>query len=454
MNNASLQTARPILLGGGPPSAEATAEAAVEILDSDDEYPSASPSQAFRSTEWIGCGKVWSNAMPDYVVQELARVRAIPKAFHILLPERDATIATFLGLPPHPNRNDVQDFIYSEEPPTFCSPQELTDAGNIEHIERMLWIASTHGLSLSSTFDDAWLSGALSVRLSADNPVRFPLWIENVLTQLRSATQRYDAWSACAEWLMATASTSPTCSTLAVECQETFEVLPWSGPVLGFGPAVHLTMEHLSRLLSHQWLNDEIMNAGLDYILRDLQKEAGVTLLNSLFVNSHRNMRGTNPDAIYQTRRPTLIDSSIRQGDIEEVYVPLHVDSSHWTLLNINLVDSTYWYGDSLSLDANPPDETIVLLSWWLKTLLPKWKGNLRSISPPSTMPQQTDTHSCGVVVLSTLAHYLLDYDAWTSELRDAHRMQWYLRLSQDTQELNEVSSSGYLNFKLLMDVY
>lgn len=76
-------------------------------------------------------------------------------------------------------------------------------------------------------------------------------------------------WSACAESLAVSAHSPAASSTLAVECQETFEVLPSSGPVIGFSP-VHLTMHGLSRLLSNRWLDDEIMNAGLNYILRDL----------------------------------------------------------------------------------------------------------------------------------------------------------------------------------------
>lgn len=441
-----MHTARPVLLGGGPQSLRSPPEVNIEILDSDDERHSVSPSEAFRSTEWIGCGKAWSDTMPDFVKQELASVRSIPEAFRgILLPERDATISTLLGLPLHSDHNDIQAFTYSKKPPTFSSPEELMDIEKLEHVQHMLWTVAIHSLS-SSDFNDAWLDGALSIRLSADSSVRYPLWIENVLTQLRSASNRYNIWLACTEWLTAAASSSPTCSTLAVECQETFEALPWSGPVLGFGPAVHLTVDHLSRLLSHQWLNDEIINAGLEHILRDLQKETGVILLNSLFVNSLRNKHGMDPNASYKTRRLASVDNSIRQGDIEEIYIPLHVNSSHWTLLNINLAHHTYWYGDSLSVDASPPGETIDLLSWWLKALLPNWEGSLCSIPPPSTMPQQTDSHSCGVVVLSTLAHYLLDYDPWTSELRDAHRMEWYLRLSQDTQELSKVSSSECRN--------
>ncbi|KAI0761228.1 hypothetical protein BC629DRAFT_1597370 [Irpex lacteus] len=106
----------------------------------------------------------------------------------------------------------------------------------------------------SHVFNAAWLGGAQSLSLRADSPHESPLYPE------KSSI----AWFSGARHSAPAAS-----STLAVECQETFEVLPSSGPVIGFSP-VHLTMHGLSRLLSNRWLDDEIMNAGLNYILRDL----------------------------------------------------------------------------------------------------------------------------------------------------------------------------------------
>ncbi|KAI0761227.1 hypothetical protein BC629DRAFT_1266309, partial [Irpex lacteus] len=116
---------------------------------------------------------------------------------------------------------------------------------------------------------------------------------------------------------------------------------------------------------------------------------------------------------------------------IDQLYIPLHVNRSHRALFGVDLVDFTYWYSDCLSPSAQVPVETVGLLTWWLKHLLPTQdKDTLTSVRAPFAMPQQKDSHSCGVVVLSTLAHHLLDYEAWTPNLKEAHRMEWFLRLS------------------------
>lgn len=43
----------------------------------------------------------------------------------------------------------------------------------------------------------------------------------------------------------------------------------------------------------------------------------------------------------------------------------------------------------------------------------------------------QQDSHSCGVVVLSTMAQVALGFEPWEQEQADWHRIQWFLRFSE-----------------------
>ena len=101
------------------------------------------------------------------------------------------------------------------------------------------------------------------------------------------------------------------------------------------------------------------------------------------------------------------LDHLITDNKLDTIYAPLHVDGSHWTLLQIDLQTQQYAYGDSLHPSTQAPPELIDFLNWWLKSLAPGL--NLILSSHRLIMPQQEDSFSCGVVILSTLACKLVD---------------------------------------------
>lgn len=83
----------------------------------------------------------------------------------------------------------------------------------------------------------------------------------------------------------------------------------------------------------------------------------------------------------------------MRNGEVDILHISTHVNNSHWTLLSVDIVDLTY----------------------------------------------QQDSYSCGVVVLSTLAHHLLHYEPWSTRTENEHLTHWFLRLTNGLQD-NEVN--------------
>ncbi|KAK6980579.1 hypothetical protein R3P38DRAFT_3235461 [Favolaschia claudopus] len=78
--------------------------------------------------------------------------------------------------------------------------------------------------------------------------------------QLYSTKRGY--WDRAALWLKRV----PTDSVgTADECRDTFEFLPWDTVVPELSPAVRLTTESLATFLSNEWLDDDMLNAGIDY---------------------------------------------------------------------------------------------------------------------------------------------------------------------------------------------
>jgi Ulp1 family protease len=194
----------------------------------------------------------------------------------------------------------------------------------------------------------------------------------------------------------------------------------------GLSSAVHLTTQDLALFLSSQWLNDEMINAGTDYILRRLKPGSRVRILNCLFIQAlgnHRAQRETYTPPTFSS-----IERAIRAGIVDVVWFPLHVGGNHWTLLKIDLVSRTIVYADSLY--GLPPIDELALVQWWLKSLL-SISEDFSVIEPDFVCPRQQDGHSCGIIILSILASVLLQYEPWIPAHAQAHRMEWFLRFCE-----------------------
>jgi hypothetical protein len=92
-----------------------------------------------------------------------------------------------------------------------------------------------------------------------------------------------------------------------------------------------LTTKDLASFLSDDWLNDEMMNAGTDFITRQLGHESRARVVN---VRSRHHT--------YRTKHPHPLDQLITEGRVDILYLPVHVNGNHWTLIlsviNINTV--------------------------------------------------------------------------------------------------------------------
>ena len=225
--------------------------------------------------------------------------------------------------------------------------------------------------SLRQHFNSAWLSGAQSIRLPNDPLVRFPLWIEHLLSDLDSYSRKEKSWTKASDWLHSTIEHSSDESTtrFAGDCFESWNDTPWDGLVPGLGRAGVLSTKDLAKFLSNGWLNDEMINAGISWISHRVSSDKRVRILNVLFVDALRNLRSTQIS--YDSRRHQPLDELITNNQIDTVYAPLHVHGNHWTLLRIDLEARQYAYGDSLDPSAQAPPDILDLLSWWLDSLAP-----------------------------------------------------------------------------------
>ncbi|KAI0683442.1 hypothetical protein BC835DRAFT_1311039 [Cytidiella melzeri] len=144
------------LVGGGPKNDRQTPEI---LLVEDSAKEVLKNEVIFLSSDWVGCGRHWSDTIPLHVVRARNAARQIPSGVNnAVLLQPDDTISAVLQQHLH---------LYGESPhPTATYSNHITTvlihdaATKIEAAGDLLWASATSAMALKRTFDDAWLSGA------------------------------------------------------------------------------------------------------------------------------------------------------------------------------------------------------------------------------------------------------------------------------------------------------
>ncbi|KAJ6546747.1 hypothetical protein DFH09DRAFT_1320919 [Mycena vulgaris] len=409
--------------GGGTDS---PAPIDVTTTDDEDSFNSDGGSAHYNPTDWIGAGKTWSNSLPSAVKRARNTARCVPHNARLaVIPDDKMPVSDMLfEALPNPS-TDTRPASFSTEPANIVE-------STTHHWCYTLFTTIPFLPTLRGSFNDAWISGSKSICFPHLPGKFYPLWTENFLSEIKSFVSKRSRWQSATEWLkgLQLPQDEPHTSLLN-RAWRVLGRLPWDGVVPGLSCAVHLTMPDLASFLGTDWLNDEMINAGADWILRRLEPWSRVRIINCLFIQSLANARTAAGGGSYNPAQFSPIDKAILAGIVDNLYFPLHVSGNHWTLLKIDLVAKTISYTDSLgALGRSPPAEELALVRWWLKSLLPD-SPSFSLVPPDFPYPRQTDGHSCGIIVLSTLAMILLDYDAWSPDHAECHRLQWFLNLSE-----------------------
>ncbi|KAJ7816556.1 hypothetical protein B0H13DRAFT_2380350 [Mycena leptocephala] len=221
---------------------------------------------------------------------------------------------------------------------------------SVAHWEGLIEIggARTHGGFEVFDSRGAWLSGAACIEFPPLSTC-YPLWIESPLFNIQVYLKKRARWEQASEWLAQKSRGIPSLAG-AQDCLDTFDFLPWDTVIPGLSPPVHLATEDLALFLSSECLNDEMINAGVDYILQQLGPGSRIFILNCLFIQSLRNARASGSG--YNLARYSA-------GLVDILWFPLHVSGNHWTLLKIDLVSKTIAYSDSWKMWMRKIRETL-----------------------------------------------------------------------------------------------
>ncbi|KIO26201.1 hypothetical protein M407DRAFT_24532 [Tulasnella calospora MUT 4182] len=196
----------------------------------------------------------------------------------------------------------------------------------------------------------------------------------------------------------------------------------------------------LALLLGPHWLDDEVLNAGCDWIRQ--QSLGSPSTKSSLILGTHYLTHISNRLADrhipFHLRKRSVFEQRIAAGSIQSIFIPINIRNIHWTLVKVDCPRSLLAYGDSLNRRATIPPETRALLLRWLADLLPQATFTETSLA----VPQQEDGNSCGVIVMTEIAHHCLGLPVFEPKEPQSIRMECFLRLTTCYGESDEGGDS------------
>ncbi len=384
----------------------------------------------FFPDEWIAVGKLWSDTLPPHVQLAFTDAQNIPAWMLDVIPKPQVSVLDLCAtaLPSVVLASTM--LVPSSSSPTVFNHTMTKD----EVFDHPIFFGGKPVLAAFERLglEQAWLSGCKSISLNGYCD-RYPLWTRNFVHAIQVYRADRAHWEAAQKWLGEAALAQTDADPIETpdiidECRSRLATVPWRGNITGFGNGVHFTAKHLASFLSDEWLDDEMINAGSDWILRQVGASPRTKIINCLHIQQLRHAHLTETTYLPRTHLDHLI---ITRG-VDIIFIPLHVFGNHWTLLQVNLPDA-------------PPSSTFGLLQWWLNSLLPN-TCHLQLVPFELDLPRQLDGFSCGVIVLDLMATILLQNPIWQPQRAAVQRMEWFLCLSADCVSLSLVRLNSYEN--------
>jgi hypothetical protein len=276
-------------------------------------------------------------------------------------------------------------------------------------------------------------SGQKSIVLTAFAPKRFPLWIAMLIYQLGMSRDSQVAWANVLLWVEELEKTGNANANMLMHCvKQALGTLGWASDIITSPEAAtQIGSPQLANFLGPTWLSDSSVDAAIHLIDSRCMLNGrdptclAVPMLTFQSIEAHRRSHSGPICELYWIKKPTHLERGIMGGSVQQLYIPAFVRGNHFTLFKVDLEQHTIMYSDSLVPHARHPAQQTANIIWWLQTMIP---DSLWTEAPPNfNVPIQQDSHSCGVIVVSTIAADCLGFPPWTNEKHLNHHVAWFV---------------------------
>ncbi|KAF9780748.1 hypothetical protein BJ322DRAFT_1011530 [Thelephora terrestris] len=373
----------------------------------------------FYPSIWIGVEKTFSDSLPPEVLDAKQITLEIPETFHTFFPLPTTRVSDFI----HWNLPFQSDGINLYETTQWFS-------NDLPHTDPSLLLArSIPPVIILKALDAAagqmWMDGSRSVVDPRFNngEDRFPLWVLSLWNEARKLAECQDQWRRSVRWL-----DSLTHPVELVACARSIVGrLSLNAPLRSRGA----TSLALAGFLGAAWLSDIQIDMMID-TLRErmrIEERAEEAIIESAVFSREIWLvsKGTKePTSKFLSR----VTDQIRGTHAKALWFPIYVDNCHWIAGRVDFERRTFAFGDSMVVHRNvpPPQEALNGLGQWLEATLgwkPANEGNILE------RPHQTDTVSCSVCTLNTIAHNIFGDPLWEQRNAAVHRVSWLLEFEK-----------------------
>lgn len=350
-------------------------------------------------------------AIPPFMRRAIKKILTIPTEVRsTLLPHENLSLHELADfkLPPQraPTINNAV-YLSNDE------PSELSEA-MLQKL-RYLPIPDTITIQLLVKASlDACANGVQSLHyghLSIETATAFPVWVVTLWNEFLDAQQIVTKWAVCKDWVLSQQHQrkSADIHALADEASSLMMLLPY-GVLRPSGLSDTSPIHEIYRYLGTIWLSEVHINDLLEVLRREVisvGKHAtqieGTPLTDKIITayNLQKHMVYATEQAYAWIR--TIGNELVQKRStlITAVYLGTITGAKHWVPLVISNGGATISYGDSLGEPIPPKLRNAY--TWWLQQHSPTITSSLTTL--PVT--DQTDTFSCGILMMNSLRHFV-----------------------------------------------
>ena len=413
----------------------------------------------FHHSTWIGTGKEFSNSLPQAVYDKKREILRVPNLFPTQLPTSVTLVREFIH---HPLPSQSSGLSFHQTTEWFSSSMPLTSPTVL--LARP--VPSEKVLKkLNKAIGQMWFDGASSIVDPRFNngAERFPLWVLSLWNDMQKVVGDQKRWQSSVRWLEL--ATHP--KDIVAQVKHLIKRLPWNKPLRSTGAT---TLE-FAGFLGVSWLLDTQINLMVNVLQNRMKTEEHTkgVLIEPLTLSWELISVGkgwTEPlTSSYLSRLANQV-----QAGITTIWFPINVNNNHWIVGRVDFKNHTFTFGelqphmmrdeknllvlgDSMVMSgvAPPPDEVLKGLRKWFNERF-GWK--LMNMGNTLKRPHQTDTYSCSICAMSTIAHGVFGDTLWQQHNASTHRIGWLLEIRKHNEFDDPVEPVSVLNSRESHVVY
>jgi hypothetical protein len=175
---------------------------------------------------------------------------------------------------------------------------------------------------------------------------RYPLWAPFLWIKWAECNNEQDGWAASDRWVSIHSKRPSTALAQADEVRDMLASLPWGVKITAHGACAEMGV--FRRLLSDDWLSDDIINMAMYWLASRTRMDEHYRTVIITPLSVQHNIMAAASSGNYNFALLRRYQHEILVGQRRLVYLPLHVGGNHWIMALLDFEHRTLSYGECI----------------------------------------------------------------------------------------------------------